>query len=260
MLFQRTENQSTQITSGILKGTGEISYEFHPGYRFNIGFESERREDEIKGIEGELETKSRSYLVGAYAQFLPELSLKARYVFRDREDEDTVTLTGPYEDERILVQLKSRPLKEINLKLRYKDKRRDNPDISSSVCDKGFVAALSVAMREWLGFHFNYSLLDVRYDNTDGEFETDNNSFSSEVNLRPFERFGLTAGWNHVDIRGDLDIRKEGVSFGFDYVLIEDYSLEGKYDAYDYDDYMNPSDYYVANVYTISLVKRFGEN
>ncbi|UCB53216.1 MAG: hypothetical protein JSV10_03820, partial [Candidatus Zixiibacteriota bacterium] len=113
MLFQRTENQSTQITSGILKGTGEISYEFHPGYRFNFGFESERREDEIKGTEGELETTSRSYLVGAYAKFLPELSLKARYVFQDREDDDTVTLTGPYEDERILVQLKSRPFKQV---------------------------------------------------------------------------------------------------------------------------------------------------
>ncbi len=257
-LFQRTENQSTQITSDILRGAGEISYEFYTGYRLNLGYEYEEREDEAEGDEGDAETVVNSYLVGAYAQFMPELSLKARYVFQDRKDEDAATLTGPYEDERILIQLKSRPLKEINLKLRYEDKRRDNPDISSSVCDKGFVASLSVAMRDWLGFQFNYSLLDVKYVNTEGKFETDNNTFTSEINLRPYEKFSLTAGWNHVDIRGDLDIRKEGVSLGFDCALRKNCSLQGRYDAYDYDDFTNVYDFYAANVYTISLVKKFG--
>lgn len=257
-MFQRTENQSTQITSDVLKGAGEISYQFYIGYRFNLGYERERREHQAGTDGDETKVTVNSYLVGAFAQVIPELSLKARYVFQDRKDEDAATLTGPCEDERILIQLKSRPLKEINLKLRYEDKRRDNPDISSSVCDKGFVVSLSVAMRDWLGFQFNYSLLDVKYVNTEGKFETDNNTFTSEINLRPCEKFSLTTGWNHVDIRGDLDIRKEGGSLGFDCALRKNCSLQGRYDAYDYDDFTNISDFYAANVYTISLVKKFG--
>ncbi len=258
-MYQRTENQSTEITSDILKGTGEISYQFYDGYRFNLGYEHERRKDDAEGDADEAKITVNSYLVGAYAQFIPELSLRARYVFQDRKDEDTVSLTGPYEDEKIMVELKSKPAKSLNLRLRYEDKRRDNPDISSSVCDKGFISSVALAVKDWLGFHLNYSLLDVKYDNTEGRFETDNNTFGSQIVLRPVEELSLTGGWNHINIRGDLDIRKDGVWFGFDYVFMKDYSLQGKYDAYDYDDYLVLSDYYAANVYTISLVRRFGE-
>ncbi len=119
---------------------------------------------------------------------------------------------------------------------------------------------LSVAVKEWLGFHFNYSLLDVKYDNTEGTFETDNRTFTSELNLKPCEKLSLTGGWNHIDIRGDLDIRKEGASFGFECAFVKDYSLQGRYDVFDYDDYLYVSDYYVANIYTISLVRKFGGN
>ncbi|MFQ6032617.1 MAG: hypothetical protein ACE5K2_06825 [Candidatus Zixiibacteriota bacterium] len=257
-LFQRTENQSTQITSNILRGGGEISYEFYRGYRLNWGYEYEKREDQAESDEEEAETIINTYLVGAYAKFIPELSLKARYVFQDRKDEDKVTTTGPYEDEKILVELKSKPTKEVNLKLRYEDKRRDNPDILTSICDKGFVSYLSITLKKWFGLYFNYSLLDVEYKNTVGKFKTDNKTFSSQITLKPFDKLNLKGGWNHLDIRGDLDIRKEGVWFGFDYGLMDGYSLEGKYNAYDYDDYLYLPENYVANVYTISLVKKFG--
>jgi hypothetical protein len=224
-MFQRTENQSTEITSDVLKGSGEISYRFYEGYRLNLGYEHEKRKDDAEGDAAEAKITVNSYLVGGYAQFIPELSLRARYVFQDRRDEDAVSLTGSYEDEKILVELKSKPVKRLNLRLRYEDKRRDNPDISSSVCDRGFVSSVSMAVKEWLGCHLNYSLLDV-----------------------------------DVNIGGDLDIRKEGVSFGFDYALMKHCLLQGKYDVYDYDDYLYVSDYYTSNVYTISLVRKFGIN
>lgn len=259
-LFRRTENRSTQITSDILRGGGEVAYQFYRGYRLNLGYEYEKREDQTEGDEDEAKTTINNYLVGCHTQFIPELSLKARYLFQDRKDEGTVTLTGAYEDEKILVELKSKPVKEINLKLRYEDKRRDNPDISSSICDKGFISSASVAVKEWFGFHFTYSLLEVKHDNTEGKFETDNNTFTSQINLKPLEKLSLTGGWNHIDIRSDLDIRKEGVWFGFDYAFMKDYSLLGEYNAYDYDDYLYVSDYYAANVYTVSLVKKFGGN
>ncbi len=257
-LFQRTENQSTQTTSEVSRGNAQVSYRFYRGYRGNFGYEYEKREDEASGDADEGKTSINSYLLGADAQFLPELSAKVRYVFQNRHDGDRATLTGSYDDERILVQVKSRPFRQVNLKLRYEDKRRDNPDIYSSVRDKGFISHVAISVKEWLGFHFNYSLLDVKYDNTEGRFETDNNTFGSQIALRPVEELSLTGGWNHINIRGDLDIRKDGVWFGFDYVFMKDYSLQGKYDAYDYDDYLVLSDYYAANVYTISLVRKFG--
>jgi hypothetical protein len=257
-LLQRTENQSTQITSEVLRGGAQVSYRFYRGCGFNLGYEYEKREDDAKGSADETNVTFNSYLVGAYAKVMPELSAKVRYVFQNRKDEDKTTLTGPYDDERILVQVKSRPFKQINLKLRYEDKRRDNPDISSSICDKGMVTDIAISVKEWLGFHFNYSLLDVKYDNTEGKFETDNSAFTSRISLKPLKKVDLIAGWNHIDIRGDLDIRKEGVSFGFSYLFMEGYALEGEYDAYGYDDYLNYSDYYAANVYTVSLVRKFG--
>jgi len=258
VLFQSTENQSTQTTSDILKGSGEVFWRFHKGYRLNLGYEYEKRKDENEGENDEGETVINSYLLGASARFIPELSVRVRYVFQDREDGDRVTLTGPYEDERILVELKTTPVRELNLRLRYRDKRRDNPDISSSVHDKGFIFSLTLTVKEWLGFDFSGSLLKAEYDNTAGEFKTENQTFCPQINLKPFEKLKLTGGWNHIDVGGDLDIQKEGVWLGFDYALMEDYSLQGRYNVYDYDDYLYLQENYVANVYTLSLVKKFG--
>ena len=85
----------------------------------------------------------------------------------------------------------------------------------------------------------------------------DNHTFTSLATLKPWKRLTLSGGWNHIDLRKDLDIRKEGVTAGFDYSLWKNYSLQGKYELYAYDDYIQYLDYYATNVYRISLTKKF---
>ena len=250
-LFQRTENQATSITSDIFRGGGEINYEFYSGYEISSGYEYERRKEKEK-------VQVSSYLAGLSFRFIPELSLKARYLFQKRKDPDNLTLTGPYDNERILVELKSRPLKEINLKLRYEDKIRKNPDISTSTSDRGYISFASFSLKDWLDIQLNYYLLKVKYENTVENFKTDNHTFTSSAILKPGERLTLSGGWNHIDLRGDLNIRKDGISLGFDYSFRKDFSFQGKYELYTYDDYIDYSNYYGVNVYRISLTKRFG--
>jgi len=251
-LFQRTENQSTQVTSDILRGGGEIAYEFYSNYDVDLGYEYERRKENKEKVE------VHSFLAGLSFQFTPELSLKARYLFQDRKDPDNLTLTGPFDNEKILVELKSSPVKEIKLKLRYEDKTRENPDISTSTSDRGYVSYASFFLKDWLDIQLNYYLLKVKYKNSVKNFKVDNNTFTSSVILKPSEIFTLSAGWNHIDLRGDLDIRKDGFTVGFDYSFWKDLSLQGKYELYTYDDYIEYLNYYGANVYRISLTKKFG--
>jgi len=76
--------------------------------------------------------------------------------------------------------------------------------------------------------------------------------------LKPSDNFTLSGGWNHIDLRKDLDIRKDGFSLGVEYSFWKDFSFQAKYDLYTYDDYIRYLDYYGANVYTVSLTKKFG--
>lgn len=250
-LFQRTEDQATSVISNIFRSGGEITYEFYSGYDINLGYEYERRkEKEPVGI--------NSYLAGLSFQFVPQLSLKARYIFQKRKDPENLTLTGPFDDEKILVELKSRPVKEVNFKLRYEDKTRKNPDISTTTADRGYISYASLSLKEWLDVQLNYYLLKVKYENTVGNFKVNNYTFTSLAVFKPWARLTLSCGWNHIDLRKDLDTRKEGISVGFDYSPWRDYSIQGKYELYSYDDYIRYSNFYGANVYKVSLTKRFG--
>jgi hypothetical protein len=248
--FQRTEDGSTSMTSDILRGGGEVGYKFHTGYDVNLGYQYERRkENQAVGI--------NSYLAGLYFQFIPELSLKARYLYQKGKDPEYVTLTGPWDKEKVLVEVNSRPVKEIHFKLRYEDKTRKNPDISSSTSDRGYISFASFSPASRLDLQLTYYLLKADYTNTLGKFRVDNHTFTSLATLKPWKRLTLSGGWNHIDLRKDLDIRKEGVTAGFDYSLWKNYSLQGKYELYAYDDYIQYLDYYATNVYRISLTKKF---
>jgi hypothetical protein len=248
--FQRTEDRATAVTSDIIRGGGEVSYKFQPGYDVNLGYQYERRkEQEAVGI--------NSYIAGLFFQPIPELSLKARYLFEKRKDPEEVTLTGPWDNEKVLVELKSRPLKEINLKLRYEDRTRKNPDISTSTSDRGYISFAAFSPQSWLDLQLTYYLLKADYINTIGKFRVDNRTLTSLLTLKPWTRLTLSGGWNHIDLRKDLDIRKEGVVAGFDYSLWKDFSLQGKYELYTYDDYIQYLDYYGTNVYRISLTQKF---
>jgi len=249
--FQRTEDRATSVISDIIRGGGEVGYKFYPGYDVNLGYQYERRkENEAVGI--------NSYLAGLYFQLIPELSLKARYLFQKGKDPKDVTLTGPWDNEKVLVEVKSRPVKEINFKLRYEDKTRKNPDISTSTSDRGYVSFVSFSWRSWLEAQLNYYLLKVDCKNTVGNFRVNNYTLTSLATVKPWTRLTLSCGWNRIDLRKDLDIRKDGVVVGFDYSLRKDYSLQGKYEQYSYDDYILYSNFYGANVYRLSLTKRFG--
>jgi len=249
--FQRTADRSTSVTSDIIRGGGEVDYKFYPGYDFNLGYQYEsRKENETVGI--------NSYLAGLYFQLIPELSLKARYLFQKGKDPSDVTLTGPWDNEKVLVEVKSRPVKEINFKFKYEDKTRKNPDISTSTSDRGYVSFVSFSWRSWLEAQLNYYLLKVDCKNTIGNFRVNNYTFTSLATLKPWTRLTLSCGWNRIDLRKDLDIRKDGVVVGFDYSLGKDYSLQGKYEQYSYDDYILYSNFYGTNVYRLSLIKRFG--
>jgi hypothetical protein len=249
-LFQSTENQATRVTSDILRGGGEIAYKFYSNYDVNVGYEYERTKEHKK-------VEVHSFLAGLSFQFIPELSLRARYLVQNRKDPDALTLTGPFDNEKILVELKSSPVREVNLKLRYEDKTKENPDISTSTFDRGYISYVSFFLKDWLDIQLNYYLLKAKYKNSLKNFKVDNNTFISSVILKPSEIFTLSAGWNHIDLRGDLDIRKDGFLLGFDYSFWKDLSFQGTYELYTYDDYIEYLNYYGANIYKISLAKKF---
>jgi hypothetical protein len=63
----------------------------------------------------------------------------------------------------------------------------------------------------------------------------------------------LAAGLTYVDIGRDLDIEKSIVSLEGVYTMLNDYHLEIKYNAYNYDDYILLDRYYTANVVRINV-------
>jgi len=156
------------------------------------------------------------------------------------------------------MEVKFVPLKEINLKFRYEDKERQNPDIFTSTKDRGYISYASFTLKDWLDIQLNYYFLTVKHENSVKNFKVDNNTFTSTAILKPSDKFTLSGGWNHIDLRKDLDIRKDGFTLGFEYSFWKDFSFQGNYELYTYDDYIEYLNYYGANVYKISLTRKFG--
>ena len=252
LFYQSTDNQATGLTSKTFKNAYNVVYEINRRIGLESGYEYERRKD-ANG-----RNNLNSFLIGARALPLDNLKLKANYARKERKDKDLTTLVGPYDSDNFLVNLNYKPIQKLVIDLKYQDRQKENEEILTSTDSKEFTSFASLVYNDKLSVDATFSMQDIEYQDTFGRFLNKTRNLLVNGALQPWKPLKLWSGVNFLDVGGDLDIRREDFNFGVEYTLAHDYSLEFKYDVFNYDDNLQAFDFYTLNVYTISFAKKFG--
>jgi hypothetical protein len=139
----------------------------------------------------------------------------------------------------------------------YRDRQREFPDIETSATGN-YVNTYGRYSREDLGtIGAEYTYSEDEYKNLAGTFDTRSNEVTARANTRSYAGLVLGAGVRYLDVRGDLDIEKSMPFFEARYRFLEDYSVELKYNIYNYDDYILLDRYYTANIVWINVAYDF---
>jgi hypothetical protein len=92
------------------------------------------------------------------------------------------------------------------------------------------------------------------------DFLTDNILLSARLKYTLLKGLNAEAGITHVDVRKDLNIRKDIVVASLEYEFVSGYAVGLKYDLFSYDDLLTYRGNYAANVVTLSLSRKFGSD
>jgi len=77
------------------------------------------------------------------------------------------------------------------------------------------------------------------------------------VHADVFDKVKAGAGVTFMSISEDLDIDKSILSFDLGYALPRGFSVDAKYNVYNYDDYLVDGRYYTANVVWVNVGYEF---
>jgi hypothetical protein len=227
------------------------------------GYEFTRRNDEPAGTGAsfaERQVSTDAFVAGLTAHLSERARLTVRYKTKDTDRTLYGGLTGPFDTDYFLAKLEGWAVPSLQYALTFEDKERSNNDLMSSCWTRGPslfadwaipLPGRTVALRlNGSGFRTNYSDLNR-------SFETDNILVTARLRVPLFSRLTAETGITHIDVRGDLDLRKDIVGASLEYAVGAGYSVEARYDLFSYDDFLSYQDNYAANVYTVSLSKRF---
>jgi len=227
------------------------------------GYEYTRRSDELEDSDAgsqERKVSTNAILGGVTARFSERARLTLRYRTRDTDRTQYRGLTGPFDSDNFLAKLEGWAIPSLQYALSFEDKERSNDELMSSSWTRGASLfadwTLSIQGRA-VGLRFNGQGYRSNYADRYRFFETDNYLVSARVRIPLLARSTAETGITHIDVRGDLDIRKDIATASLEYELPGAYSVEARYDLLSYDDFVSYSDNYVANVFTVSFSKRF---
>jgi hypothetical protein len=262
LLFLKGSIWEMDEADDILKTSINLNYQVSKSYELQGGYELERRGNSFE------KTTIHSILIGAQADFDNDLSMKAKYQGSFSEHglgsmrtliyDPTSTLLGEYSINRILFEAKYKPKEKMTFILKYLDNSRKNTDINTKAQSRTAVGGFVISCTECKGsLEGEYSFSDSRYDNYLGTYHTNNHSITSRLNCSRFEKLNLFMGYNFLSMKKDLNIEKHNFFAGGSYEFYKQFSLEGSYYRFQYDDLKIVNNYYEANVFQISLGKKF---
>ena len=261
--YWATKDEITSKKTDVLKGSLNLNYLLKNSTELQGGVELERRDEKNE------DAFIVSFLLGALVKPSDKLTLKAKYQgsFSDYSNGVKVIysdpgyyqgLLGEYNINKILFEAKYKPKEQLSFLVKYLDHSRENTDINTKAQSRtALVGAVLSCTKMKADLEGEYSFSDSRYDNYLGSFHTNNHSITSKLSCSPLDKLNLFAGYNFLSLKKDLDIEKHNFFAGGSYEFYKQFSLEGSYHRFQYDDMKIIANYYEANVVKISLGKKF---
>ena len=247
----RVEDSATRLQTDNFRNNFDLTLFYPKGAVFG-GFGYETNDDD-RSL-----TSYQTYRVGGSFRGPKDLSAKVEYATRSKTDEEKLTLLQEDEVTNFFAKLQAAPAKDFVVGASYKDRQRKFPDIG--VESQGQAAncfgRYSYGGTWSVGVEYTYT--DDGYDNRDGSsFETKSNIVTGRAYFERVKNLRLGGGLTYLDVGKDLDIEKSILFLEAMYTILNDYSVEVKYNVYNYDDYLVLDRYYTANVVWINVAYNF---
>ncbi len=199
-------------------------------------------------------------LRAALALRADKVSARFSWSTRSKEDEEDQTLLRDTEYDRWDARIETKPVTGITVGGRLAERNREMPDIGSQA-DGFYASAYGRYDHEFSGdagldaahVEVSYQYSDDDYVNTVGGYHVKSDFVTGRVHADVFDRLTAGAGVTVVSITDDLDIVKSILSFDLGCALPRGFSVDAKYNVYNYDDYLVAARYYTANVVWLNV-------
>ncbi|MEE8577318.1 MAG: hypothetical protein V3T31_08675, partial [candidate division Zixibacteria bacterium] len=167
-------------------------------------------------------------------------------------------LVGDEEQTRHRVSLKYLMPESGSLSISWHGKIRRNEDIGSQVDYNTFSSHLSFK-RSRLGTvrgQVSYYLgkYENRSDSVDYEFA--DWVVSGTVYPRKFGNIAISVGGSYYLSRRDVDVDKTSLHVSVITTFRKDYSVEARYDLYNFDDYLTSGAFYTSNIFKVEISRK----
>lgn len=263
---KNAEDDLTQVLSRVLTAGGKASIRYKSLLTTEGGYEYTRRTSipETSGtLDGKREVSSNALLAGITARFSDRTKLLLRYRTRSTNRSKYEGLTGPFDTDNFVSKLEGWATTFVQYSLAFEDRERSNDELMSSGRTRGFTVFANItptAGQYPPSLRISGSTFRAEFAEPQGDFVTDNILLSARLKYTFIRGLSAETGITHIDVRKDLDIRKDIAVASLQYEFVSGYAVELKYDLFSYDDLVSYRNNYAANVVTLNFSKKFGSD
>ena len=198
-------------------------------------------------------TSYDNWRAGATFRYGKYVNARVDYASRVKKDQEELTLLKDVEASQVRARLQVQPRDDIVLGGGYTKRERELPDLRVSADGDIATAFGRYDCKGWGALSADYSFTTDDFRDLAGRFHTESQFATGRLEFERIRNLRLAGGATYMDVDGDLDIEKSIVFVEGAYTLSNDYSIEVKYNAFNYDDYILLDRYYTANVLRIDV-------
>ncbi len=242
----RIDDKSTRLRTDRFQNDLDATYSYQYG-QFSGGYGYETNDDD------RTLTSYNNWRVGTAFRYGKYVSAKVDYASRVKKDQEELTLLKDVEASQVRAKLQVQPRDGVVLGGGYSKRERELPDLRVSVDGEVWNGFGRYDYKGWGALSGDYSFSADDYQDLAGGFHTRSQVVTGRVEFERIKSLRLAGGVTYLNIGRDLDIEKSIVFLEGAYTLSNDYSLELKYNTYNYDDYVLLNRYYTANVLRINI-------
>lgn len=255
ILFARTKQGSDGVETDNAVNTVTISHNWPAYGGLRVGYEN-RISDDLTN-----RTVSDGFLASGWFRYRTHFSATARMSTRSRNVKTGVTLLGDEDYTRYQISGTYRQDKWGDLTLGYQGRQRTNDNIGTRVDYRAATAALNLKREEYGTLSVTYSYYLGKFDNrslnTADRFEFSDHVVTGLLIPREYKKTQVELGGTYYRSRRRVDIEKFGVTVAAAYHFPMASTLEVRYQAVNYDDFLVSNQYYTGNIVTINMIKGF---
>lgn len=249
-LGNRVDNKSTDLVTDNYRHIADVFY-YHQYGQVYGGYTWESLDDD-RSV-----TTYNGFRIGATARYQNKVRAKVDYASREKTDEEKLTLLQDSEATRLRARLEVVPLDRLTLGGHYHDRTREYPDIgvkSDGISTGGFGR---YTWNEWGSASADYTYYDNDYTNTGSTFTTAAHTVTGRVDFDRVQNLNVGGGVSYLRVKEGVDVEKTIFHADATYRVADNYRIEVKYNAYNYDDFIIVDRFYTANVVWINIAYDF---